>query len=136
MMIIAGYENELENSFFKINAGLKSRFIWKFDIEPYTIEELMNIFVKIVNDSKWKCSDDVDIKWFSDKKDQFKYNGRDMELLFSYVKVSHAQRIFGKDPSLKKSITIEDMNDGFKIFKENKENKDTENKENLLSLYI
>ena len=136
MMIIAGYENELENSFFKINAGLKSRFIWKFDIEPYTIEELMNIFVKIVNDSKWKCSDDVDIKWFSDKKEQFKYNGRDMELLFSYVKVSHAQRIFGKDPSLKKSITIEDMNDGFKIFKENKENKDAKNKENLLSLYI
>ena len=136
MMIIAGYENELENSFFKINAGLKSRFIWKFDIEPYTIEELMNIFVKIVNDSKWKCSDDVDIKWFSDKKEQFKFNGRDMELLFSYVKVSHAQRIFGKDPSLKKSITIEDMNDGFKIFKENKENKDAKNKENLLSLYI
>ena len=136
MMIIAGYENELENSFFKINAGLKSRFIWKFDIEPYTIEELMNIFVKIVNDSKWKCSDDVDIKWFSDKKEQFKFNGRDMELLFSYVKVSHAQRIFGKDPSLKKNITIEDMNDGFKIFKENKENKDAKNKENLLSLYI
>ena len=41
-----------------------------------------------------------------------------------------------QDPSFKKSITIEDMNYGFKIFKENKENKDAKNKENLLSLYI
>ena len=56
-----------------------------------------------------------------------------MELLFSYVKVSHSQRIFGKDVSLKKCITIKDMDDGFTIFKENKK---TKNKENLLSLYI
>lgn len=133
MMIIAGYENELENSFFKINSGLKSRFIWKFDIEPYSIEELMKIFFKFVNESKWTCSKDIDLKWFSHKKDDFKYNGRDMELLFSYVKVSHAQRIFGKDPSLKKILTLDDMNKGYEIFKDNKKSK---NKENLLSLYI
>jgi len=133
MMIIAGYENELENTFFKINPGLKSRFIWRFDIEPYSIEELMKIFIKFVEECQWKYAEDIDLKWFSDKKEHFQYNGRDMELLFSYVKVSHAQRIFGKDPALKKTITKEDMDSGFSIFKENKNLK---NKENLFGLYI
>lgn len=133
MMIIAGYENELENTFFKINSGLKSRFIWRFDIEPYPIEDLMKIYFKFVKDAKWTYTKEIDVKWFSHKKEEFKYNGRDMELLFSYVKVSHSQRIFGKDPSLKKHITMEDMEKGFELFKENKKAK---NKENLLSLYI
>lgn len=133
MMIIAGYEDELENTIFKINTGMKSRFIWRFDLEPYTSEELMKIFIKFVQDNKWNFSENIQIKWFSDKKDSFKYNGRDMELLFSYVKVSHAQRVFGKDESLKKTITVEDLNNGFDIFKENKTSK---NKENLFGLYI
>ena len=133
MMIIAGYENELENTFFKINSGMKSRFMWQFDIEPYSIEELMKIFFKFVEDHKWSYSSDIDLKWFSQKKDAFKYNGRDMELLFSYVKVSHAQRIFGKDPIHKKRITKEDMDHGFEIFQENKK---TKQKENMFGLYI
>ena len=133
MMIIAGYENELENTFFKINSGMKSRFMWKFDIEPYSIEELMKIFFKFVEDNTWSYSSDIDLKWFSQKKDSFQYNGRDMELLFSYVKVSHAQRIFGKDPKHKKIITIEDMDHGFEIFQENKKIKQ---KENMFGLYI
>jgi hypothetical protein len=133
MMITAGYENELENTFFKINSGMKSRFMWKFDIEPYSIEELMKIFFKFVEDNTWSYSSDIDLKWFSQKKDSFQYNGRDMELLFSYVKVSHAQRIFGKDPKHKKIITIEDMDHGFEIFQENKKVKQ---KENMFGLYI
>ena len=112
---------------------MKSRFIWRFDIEPYPIEDLMKIYFKFVEDAKWTYAKDIDVKWFSHKKEEFKYNGRDMELLFSYVKVSHSQRIFGKDPSLKKHITMEDMEKGFELFKENKKAK---NKENLLSLYI
>ena len=35
MVIIAGYEDEINNRFFSINKGLKSRFIWKFNIENY-----------------------------------------------------------------------------------------------------
>ena len=133
MMIIAGYEEELENTFFKINSGMKSRFIWRFDIEKYSIEELMQIFIKFVNENNWKCDENINLKWFSSKKDHFLYNGRDMELLFSYVKIAHAQRVFGKPDNLKKIITHEDMCKGFEIFEENKKSK---KKENLFSLYI
>ena len=133
MMIIAGYENELENSFFKINSGLKSRFIWRFDLEKYSMEELMQIFLKFVEESSWKCREEVNLKWFSRKKDSFVFNGRDMELLFSYVKIAHAQRIFGKSEDERKWINLEDMNAGFAIFQENKK---TNPQEKLLSLYI
>ena len=35
MVIIAGYENELNNTFFSANPGLESRFIWRFNIDNY-----------------------------------------------------------------------------------------------------
>ena len=44
MVIIAGYEDELNNTLFKANQGLKSRFIWRFTIDTYTPKELMQIF--------------------------------------------------------------------------------------------
>ena len=43
-----------------------------------------------------------------------------MELLFSYTKISHAQRIFGKDISVRKKITEEDLENGFQLFQQNK----------------
>ena len=133
MMIIAGYENELENSFFKLNSGLKSRFVWRFDIEPYSADELMKIFLKFVKENNWKHTDTINLGWFSNKKEHFLYNGRDMEILFHYVKVHHAHRVYGKDSSLKKLITEEDMDGGFDFFLSNKKFK---SQENLFGLYI
>ena len=40
-----------------------------------------------------------------------------MEQLFSYSKISHAERIFGKDCK-RKELTIEDLDNGFKLLKE------------------
>ena len=54
MVIIAGYEHELDNTFFKVNQGLNSRFIWRFSMDPYDCDELINIFKKIVNMNNWK----------------------------------------------------------------------------------
>ena len=38
------YENELKESFFELNKGLDSRFIWRFEFEPYSAHELSEIF--------------------------------------------------------------------------------------------
>lgn len=59
-------------------------------------------------------------EWFSKHKALFTNYGRDMELLFSYVKISHAQRIFGKDFNLRKKITEDDLEEGFLLFSQNK----------------
>jgi hypothetical protein len=127
MMIVAGYENELNDTFFKINAGMYSRFMWRFSIESYKPIELMGIFEKKMLENGWEFikgfMEDKHKKkeeWFSKHKALFTHYGRDMELLFSYVKISHAQRIFGKDLILRKKITEEDLEDGFLLFSQNK----------------
>ena len=56
-----------------------------------------------------------------------------MEQLFSYSKVSHALRIYGQDESLRKILSCQDLDEGFKLYKEygNSHKKDNI----LLSLY-
>lgn len=128
MMIVAGYENELNDTFFKVNAGMHSRFMWRFSIESYKPQELMGIFEKKMQENGWEYIDGFmenqkkKEAWFSKHKALFTHYGRDMELLFSYVKISHAQRIFGKDITLRKKITEEDLEDGFQLFLQNKNN--------------
>lgn len=120
MVIVAGYEHELNESFFQINKGLRSRFLWKFTMEPYDAIELGQIFMKKVNHLKWVIGFDTLPKWIKERKDKFLYNGRDMEQLFTYVKVSHSHRVYGLDVCEKRKISKEDMDSGFETFLENR----------------
>jgi SpoVK/Ycf46/Vps4 family AAA+-type ATPase len=136
MVIIAGYEEDLNNSFFKANKGMESRFIWRFNIEQYNTHDLMEIFKKKINETDWVLEDDVvNIKWFDKRKQEFKNYGRDMELLFSYLKIAHSRRIYGKDESLRKHISIEDLDGGYDMFMKNKKKENKMNKI-LESIYI
>jgi hypothetical protein len=123
MVIVAGYENEMNNVFFKANRGLESRFIWRFKIDNYTASELMQIYWKNIMDASWEFDGIWDtpciVKWFEAKKDKFIHFGRDMEILFLYTKISHAKRIYGKSQELRKKISIIDMENGYKIFLKN-----------------
>ena len=139
MVIIAGYEKELDDNFFSVNQGLNSRFIWRYNIEKYSTKELMEIFIKKVNEALWSFKVPCDEKWFESKKYFFTNFGRDMENLFLSIKIVHSRRIFGKPYEEKKMITIEDMDKGFKKFCENPEVKKREllnsNKIIISSLY-
>ena len=126
MVIIAGYEKELNDCFFSFNQGLESRFPWRFKTEDYKADELKLIFKKQVLDSEWKI-DDEDLKdeWFNSKMSYFKHYGRDMETLFSKVKIAHGRRIFCNLECEKKKLTIQDLDKGFESYLEN------ENKQNI-----
>ena len=121
MVIIAGYENELNNRFFTANSGLESRFIWRFKMEDYSAKELLQIFGVLVLNGGWSYLDEalVNESWFREKKDKFKGLGRDMEALFTYTKVAHGLRIYGKPIELKKKISLEDIDKGYKMFLNN-----------------
>jgi SpoVK/Ycf46/Vps4 family AAA+-type ATPase len=125
MVIIAGYKEELEETFFRANRGLESRFIWRFMIDKYTPAEMMKIFKKKVAENEWSFEDEDKItdKWFIEKKNDFTSFGRDMELLLSYTKISHSRRIYGKDSEVRKKISLEDMNKGFEMMLVNKTKK-------------
>ena len=120
MVIIAGYEEELKSCFFSYNKGLESRFAWRFQTEDYKPNELMLIFKKKVEDSGWSTHENaLSEEWFKEKMDKFKYYGRDMETLFSKVKISHSRRVFCKPKDEKTIITKTDMDGGFKKYLEN-----------------
>jgi len=125
MVIIAGYEDELNETFFKVNKGLESRFIWRFTMEEYSSKELMEIFKKKINDIEWSLEvDDVKLqKWFEDNKTSFKHFGRDMELLLTYVKITHGRRIYMKNKELRKIISFDDIKNGYDVFMKNKKTK-------------
>jgi len=126
MVIIAGYEEELNHTFFAANRGLESRFIWRFKMDDYNAQELYSIFMKKIGETEWTLTknDEVTVKWFEKNKKQFPNFGRDMELLFTYTKIAHSKRIYGKPPEHKKKITLEDVNAGFDIFMKNVKEKD------------
>jgi SpoVK/Ycf46/Vps4 family AAA+-type ATPase len=136
MVIIAGYEDELKNSFFSVNQGLESRFIWRFKIENYTATELMRIYELKIKNIDWLYDERaLSGKWFEERIANFKYFGRDMEILLNYVKIMHGRRMFGNSKDQLKRIALEDMNRGYDIFLKNRAVNNTRNV--LLStLYI
>jgi SpoVK/Ycf46/Vps4 family AAA+-type ATPase len=120
MVIIAGYEDDLNKCFFSYNQGLNSRFIWRFKIDDYTANELQLIFNKKVKDCGWEINT-IPNSWFENNKKYFKYFGRDMETLLSKVKISHSRRVFCLPNVDKRKITIKDMKNGFKLYLKNEE---------------
>ena len=128
MVIIEGYETELNNTFFAVNRGLDSRFIWRFSLEDYSPKELMDIFMKKVKENGWSADfletdNDASVKWFDKKKGDFKHFGRDMERLFTYSKISHGRRIYGKPFDLRKKLNMDDLDAGYVIFLANSKKK-------------
>jgi len=128
IVILAGYANELEKSFFSMNPGLYSRFPFRFTIDNYSSEELRDIFIKKVTDMKWKFADDNDIKYlstfFTKNISSFPDFGRSIENLLSNCKFVHARRVFGMHPKNKRKLSKADIEAGFDRFCQNKKKED------------
>lgn len=122
MVIVAGYKDEMDKTLFQTNKGLKSRFIWQFETGEYDADALVKIFLKKIKEQGWNA-DAISghlQKWFQPKMDSFKYYGRDVELLITYVKISHGRRVYGQPVEERKCILDEDMAKGFACFLQNK----------------
>jgi stage V sporulation protein K len=135
MVIIAGYETDLNECFFNYNQGLTSRFTWRFKIEDYSAANLYHIFIKKVNENGWSISDtaNINVKWFEKNKALFKYYGRDIETLFAKTKIAHSRRVFCLDESEKKKITDIDIEKGLQLYLKNVSKKDDENTKRIIS---
>jgi SpoVK/Ycf46/Vps4 family AAA+-type ATPase len=121
MVIIAGYEKELKESFFAFNQGLDSRFTWRFKTDEYTAEDLHLIFIKMVNDIGWELDTNskITIDWFKKNKDYFQFFGRDIETLLAKTKIAHGRRVFCLPEKDKKKINLKDLDKGLEIFLKN-----------------
>lgn len=120
--IIAGYSNDLANSFFSFNSGLERRFPIRFRIEPYGSKELGQIFVKKVLEFEWSICPTLSLEniqnVIEENKRYFKNNGGDMELLFAKCKVAHSKNLLKDELCVKNKRVIDktDLIDGIKLF--------------------
>ena len=120
--IIAGYSEELETCFFSGNPGLKRRFPFKFSIDGYEPDELMEIFKKQINESQWSITmnDDLLLSFFKRNKKEFPHFGGDMENLLVECKFCHSRRVVGKHPKNRRKLGEDDINKGFTRYTNNK----------------
>lgn len=117
--IIAGYKEDLEERFFKSNPGLERRFPFRVSIGDYNAAHLRDIFLQIVRENGW----DVEAKaaplsLFEENRENFRFNGGDMETLFTKTKFLHSMRVFGGPPEEKKTFSHEDIQAGIGAFLE------------------
>jgi Holliday junction resolvasome RuvABC ATP-dependent DNA helicase subunit len=118
MVIIAGYEKELQKCFFKHNSGLESRFSWRFHLEKYEAKDLRDILLHKIKKDKWTIDENIlTSEWMQERKNKFSSNGRDMENLLTKIKIAHSRRIFGMT-NKKYQLTLEDLDNGFEKFKQ------------------
>jgi hypothetical protein len=126
VVFIAGYKNQLEESFFAYNPGLHRRFKFRLEVDKYDASELRLIYMKKIQDSKWNIYNNdpeksIPLSLFEKNRDIFKFNGGDMENLWHLTKIVHARRIFGKSRDLVKKINEEDVKKAITHYMENDE---------------
>lgn len=124
MVIIAGYEEDLDKCFFSYNQGLNSRFPWRFHTDDYKAPELNLIFQKKIKEIGWSTKKNIPDSWFESKMDYFKYFGRDVETLLAKTKIAHGRRVFCKPKDQKRVLTLKDIDKGFDMFIDNNEVKE------------
>jgi hypothetical protein len=100
-------------------------------LDPYKPGQLKSIYEKQVRDYGWTITTggankehEIPESWFASKMDYFTTYGRDMETLFTKTKIAHGRRVFCLPVCEKKIITIDDLENGFKLFIDNPEVKD------------
>lgn len=143
LVIIAGYEKDLEDSFFKANAGLKRRFTFRYDLKAYTPEELMEIFLLKVRKDDWTTcfiDDHEDKKKHDECLDLFKKykhlmvnQAGDVESLLLNCKILHGRRVIFLDNSHKKVLTLHDVETGFETLIKHRKGSGTNNIQTVYS---
>ena len=114
--MIAGYEKELEESFFAVNPGLQRRFTKRFTVEEYSGEDLFEMLKRRVDKEGWTMEEGVKTKEFvSSKKESFPNYGGDIETYFGECKKAHALRILGLTLG-KRVLTVEDLKNAHACF--------------------
>jgi SpoVK/Ycf46/Vps4 family AAA+-type ATPase len=139
MVIVAGYEKDLNECFFSANPGLNSRFTWRFKIDDYTPAQLAKIDEKKVHDCGWKLQEPVRLHWFESNMCYFKCYGRDMETLLSRAKIAHGRRVFCAPDLEKMRLTCADLEKGMTMFISNEEVKQRKHNANApasVSMYL
>jgi hypothetical protein len=128
IVIVAGYQDQLDKTFFAVNEGLRRRFPFRFQIDGYNEKELSEIFISKIKKIKWKLNKNITEEFlnqfFKTNKNNFKHFGGDIETLVMNCKMTYSSRVIGKKNAYKKILIKEDLESAYKTFIENKKKSD------------
>ena len=125
---IAGYKKSVESNIFSVNEGLRGRFMFIYELDPYTSGELYLIFEKIIkqnnfilftkNEEEYKKNKEKCVCLFNINKQYFTDNGRDVESLAhnSFISSAMTQHSVLDINEKKYYITINNVENGFERF--------------------
>jgi len=117
--IIAGYETQLNESFFSINPGLSRRFTWRFKLDKYTGAELQQIFVDKLRKDGWKIQPgNMPPTYIEERKEYFPSFGGDIISYITKCKIAHNRRMFGYKNN--QTLIKEDLDSAFDKYKTHK----------------
>jgi SpoVK/Ycf46/Vps4 family AAA+-type ATPase len=115
--ILMGYKNCIEENILNTNKGLRRRFPNVINIENYKINELRDILITKIKEYEWYYEEDaLPISLFEKHKTSFQDNGGSMENLFREIKFIHATRVLYLPPEKKKTLTLEDFENGLTTY--------------------
>jgi SpoVK/Ycf46/Vps4 family AAA+-type ATPase len=124
IVIIAGYADELDRSFFSFNEGLKRRFPFRYQIDGYTHQEMTQIFYYMIRKLGWKLDKSVTFEYlesfFQANKKEFNNYAGDIETVILECKITHARRVLGQPLNIHKILNKTDIESAFKKFITNK----------------
>ncbi len=99
VIIMAGYKDKLQNNLFKVQPGLKRRFMWQFECKGYEIDELFEIWLQQIE--PWKVQHKVESREvFRMYKWAFPNFAGDTLRLTNYAQIEHSRDIIaGNKPN-------------------------------------
>ena len=142
--IIAGYKEELEKRFFAMNPGLARRFPIHYNIIGYTAAEMFQILKSIILENDWKINENIDddyfISFIEENKENFPHFGGDLNNFFANIKKNHCSRLleinnFDNLRKERKNINIDDIKNGFDLYKENNGYNTKDDKSKFIGMY-
>jgi len=111
IVIIAGYENELEEHFFSCNEGLRRRFGWFFKVSDYTAQELYRIFILQLERHGWTVVENCEHLFVHNYK-KFENAGGDCHNIAFKAKLEYSGRFWNKKKQTK-CLKLSDIQKGF-----------------------
>lgn len=118
LCVLVGYKNEIDDSLFSLNPGLKRRFPWVYEVKPLEDSELCELFFRSLKDSGKDITtvNVVTPEWFHKNRSHFKFAGGSIVTFIDKIQKAQSRRVHGNIE--KNKITNEDVLNGFKMYKQ------------------